>query len=192
MRQFEILIVLILTIVLFAWSLPGRHYEFKIKKISANTSGPTSVQQDTLNGTDSVTGKTIPGNGLESDTLIFITGTGRDTTRVYKSAEFMTFAVFLDDTSSGGDSVGIDLLIFRASMAGDRIPPYAEFTLEDSLNFATDNAWTRKVYTTAGSNRANSRLWFGVAKGTSTNKQKSASKVLLRFEGYNSNPELRN
>lgn len=191
MKRLEIPLVLFLmiAIVVGLYSTPttGRWYEFRVKKISSTG----AVQADTINGRHSINGKRVPGNGLEADTAITITGLGRDTTRVYTSMEFMTFAVLLMDQIAL-DSADIDFLIYRGSMASDRVPPYEEFTLEDSLNFNVDSTWTRKVYTTAGSDRANSKLWFGVLKGNANNRKLTGGvKVLIRFEGYNSDPELR-
>ncbi|MFQ5769054.1 MAG: hypothetical protein ACE5HX_00855 [bacterium] len=169
-------------------------------------SGQITAQLDTLNGRDTF-GKHVSGggnvrNGTLADTLFYLTGTGKDTSRVYKLlAGNATFHIELDDTSAADDSAGVTLKIYAApkNQFDTAIPAFSRFVFVDSIDVKPGASFTGLyfdpayptsgvngqgsaswTYTTAGSNRPGYEYYFITLNGiTNVNKLASAVKVLV-------------
>lgn len=113
--------------------------EFQNHPIKPHTDNYTSTQEDTLNSRTSVLGSWKPFAASSASDSFFVTGTGRDTSRVYKFRGFpVTFKFAWNDTSSSGDSVDVDCVLLLSQVASNSLPAFSQFARIESTTVAVE------------------------------------------------------
>jgi hypothetical protein len=142
---------------------------FRTHYVKKHTTNQTTVQKDTV-------------NNASADTLWRLTGTGMDTSRIYKARTgFITFSFLQDDTSAANDSADVEYKIYAAAQRQFNptvFPAFSKFVLQDSVTISGQTAqdW---VYTSTGTNRPNVENFYITAEGTADNKTLSAVELLI-------------
>ena len=186
-------------ISLFAVFVQPSSAQLSFKTNLVKKSGLTTTQGDTIDGKNifNISAIGILPNGTLADSLWYLTGTGKDTSRVYNlKSGSVQFSIVIDDTSAANDSAGTLLKIYTAQRKqfGGGIPGFATFVFQDSVAFkaGTGSAGVKQdddvaasgvngqgrytyVYTSAGSNRPGHYFWYITLEGvTLVNKPGSA------------------
>ena len=118
----------------------------------------TTAQPDTLNNR-TTNGRSVSTTAAQKTFLAalrtwYITSTGKDTSRLYKSHPFMSFKWVGRDTAVGGGSVALKLKVFMSGTNDTTTlgyPQFAEFVLIDSTTITSDSTKTNWVFTSSGS-----------------------------------------
>lgn len=165
MRRFlTLLIPLFLTAAIYS-----QQSAFRTHYVKKHTTNQTTVQKDTL-------------NNASADTLWRLTGTGKDTSRIYVALSgFISFWFSQDDTSTANDSADVEYKFFatpRRQFNPTVFPAFSRFVLIDSVTVSGQSP-TEWVYTSPGSNRPNWENWYMTAEGTADNKVLSAVELLI-------------
>lgn len=104
---------------------------------------------------------------------IYVTGTETATSDYFLNWPSLAFNIFVDDTSSGGDSSAIEFKLYKCTSL-----VLLDWVVEDSLTFSTDSTWTSWLYC------EEKRLPFQYCKfecvGQAGNKKLSATKAIIR------------
>lgn len=186
--RFHVLIIIALgySLVMFGQGKDRQGIFLKRHYANVTTTQPDTLFNRTTHGRSAST-TAAQKTALAALRTWNITGLGKDTSRVYKSNQFMTFKTIGRDTSSGGDSVSLELKIYMANTTDTTTlgyPPFAEFTLIDSTTITSDSTKTNYVFTSSGSNRPNYDWFYTTLEGQAANKKLSAVQADIQYSGF--------
>ena len=139
--------------------------KYRAKYFRAHTSGTTTPEQ----------------NSSSASSTFYITSTGVDTSRVLAlNSDDISLEITVTDTSSGGDSAQVKVVIMSAlRRPGDFPSNFNRFVRKDSITVSNETP-THKVYLTPNSTTLPRALYHVVElTGGADNKKASASSVIV-------------
>lgn len=171
----------IIFILLWVFIFTVSSQEFKVHKIKKHTTNTTTVQQDTINSRTTLNQRISTANSTASDSLWYITATGRDSSRVYRTNSYQSIKYACVDTN-GTDSVSIKIKYYQAETHLANIPAFSAFALVDSVTVSDENIgyWNLNQETT----RDALRFYYLTIEGTSVNKILFAVQTQLAHVGW--------
>ena len=112
--------------------------------------------------------------GDGTNDYFYLAGTNADTSTYYIMSPYLTFKLFLADTTSGGDSSSVRFYVDRC------FDPVIQqdWIVEDSLDISSDSTWTSWIYTSES--RSNETYYRVRSKGLIGNRILASVKALIR------------
>jgi len=166
--------------------------------VKPHTSNTTTAEQDSIKGgLGLLVGAIDKEPSVKSDSLFYITGTGVDTSFVYRTWPYMGFMITANDTSSGGDSVGVRIKFYFGAKSEffsrkneSKSPvPFGFYAVIDSVDITSE---TPKWYYLGDVNSMPPGSWFYVTvTGLSGNKTASAVSVRINAAFYDDTKIIR-